>query len=177
MPTYSHSFVSTKPHKSAYHINGFFSVTVREIILKPITGNLFPYTLIVFYISEIFYVNVRLTDIVKQRYYCRGFFGKVQLIQLLYPFPCKIIRKTVVHVYRVLRKSALIAAMKPRTGGSGKKIAAAQIIQQLVSAVSLDFFFIYFNKFFFYFACSSFFHINNRLSQWIRGISFRFPPC
>ena len=121
---------------------------VRKLIVKLITGNLLPDSIVVLDVAGASFIGIDLADIVEQGYNRRRLFVRVQPVGLFNPRPCKVIKQAFIYVQAVSNQAPVIGTVETGAGGRRKEVAGfgIQILQKLVRSFSFDFILVEFYK-------------------------------
>ena len=118
-------------------------MSVGERVFNGIVGNGNPTPGFVLLVARADLVEVGLADIVQERDNRNAFVAVGKPVDLLHARTCQNVAQTVVHIQTVLQKSALVRAVIAGGGGSGKEIRSrAEVVEQFVSALAVNFFLI-----------------------------------
>ena len=134
MPVYRHSFLTGKPHKSAYYVNAFFSVAVGECVVHGIVRFLHPFA-VNFDVTHFFLVVIDFAYVVQKGDYRRTF-GRNLFFGFLGVFHFQVLQKAVISLYAVFAKSACVSGMEFSGSGRAEKVALFQPFEKFSRAFS-----------------------------------------
>ena len=128
------SLISLQLHELLDEEDGLGTVPAKAVFfLNDVAGNLLPHA-VDFLIPEIFFIEIHLAQIMKERGNDNAFLGQVQSI-------CgdRLFRHEI-DVQGMLAQSAFICAVEACTGRRGEKIGPQQPVQKVLQSLAVDIF-------------------------------------
>ena len=135
VPADSHCLFTGQLHKAGGDVDALLTVTVGELVVDGVVGNLFPYAMLVLFVTHLCGVEVHLAQVVQQRYdgYCficgPLVFRERRSAQ---------VEQSAVDVYRVLNETAGMRTVKTSGCRCCEEVTLHKPVEESASALSLD---------------------------------------